>query len=69
LWDSGSGAQVWKKTFNDTIRGFDMDPFDDSRILLRCVDSIFFIPDFSTTKCPSGNGKKFLVPGKIKRQN
>ena len=56
--------QVWKKTFGENLRGFDLDPFDDSRILLRCVDSIIFLGDFSTTKSPSGNGKKFYVSGK-----
>ena len=57
--------QVWKKTFVENLRGFDLDPFDDSRILLRCVDCILFLGDFSTTKSPSGNGKKFYVSGKI----
>jgi hypothetical protein len=48
LWDTGSGQQVWKKSFSENFRGFDIDPFDDSRILLRCNDCILFLSDFST---------------------
>ena len=64
LWDTGSGQQVWKKSFAENFRGFDVDPFDDSRVLLRCNDCILFLSDFSTSKCPSGNGKKFYISGK-----
>ena len=66
MWDTGSGQQVWKKTVSETLRGFDLDPFDDSRVLLRCNDCILFLSDFSTSKCPSGNSKKFYISGKPK---
>jgi WD40 repeat protein len=67
LWDTNSGAQIWKKTYIETLQGFDMDPFDCSRVAFRCLDCVLIIDDFSTTKAPSANvSRKFYVLGASK---
>jgi len=31
LWDTATGAQVWKRTYAETLQGFDLDPFNPCR--------------------------------------
>ena len=58
LWDTSNGKQIWKKTyFNESLRSFDMDPFDVCRLAFKTSDCILFVNDFSPTKCPSSSGK------------
>ena len=54
---------MWKKTYAETLQGFDFDPFDCTRIAFRCIECILFIDDFSHTRTPTSGGKKFYVVG------
>lgn len=63
LWDTSDGSQVWRKTYTETLQGFDFDPFDSSRMAFRCLECILFVEDFNTKKVPGANGKKFYVLG------
>ena len=35
LWNTSTGEKVWKKTYTETLQGFDFDPFDASRVAFR----------------------------------
>jgi WD40 repeat protein len=35
LWDTATGEKVWRKTYTETLQGFDFDPFDANRIAFR----------------------------------
>ena len=62
--DTSTGNKVWRKTYAETMQGFDFDPFDPSRIAFRCIECVVFIDDFSAHKPPgSASGKKFYVLG------
>ncbi len=63
LWDTASGSKVWRKTYAETLLGFDFDPFDTSRMAFRCQECILFSDDFSYSRGPGGSGKKFYVLG------
>lgn len=63
LWDTSSGQKIWKKTYAETLQGFDIDPFDHSRIAFRCIECILFINDFDPNRMPTSPGKKFYVMG------
>jgi len=65
LWDMVAGTKVWKKSYGDSILGFDLSPFHPDTVLLRCEHSFLTVTDFSLAKCPKSEGKKFyLVAGK-----
>jgi len=65
LWDMDTGTKVWKKSYGDSILGFDVSPFHADTLLLRCEHSFLTVTDFSLSKCPKTEGKKFyLVTGK-----
>ena len=65
LWDMNSGTKIWKKSYGDSILGFDLSPFNHSTLLLRCEHSFLTVTDFSLVKTPKSEGKKFyLVAGK-----
>jgi len=65
LWDMNSGTKIWKKSYGDSILGFDLSPFHQSTLLLRCEHSFLTVTDFSLVKTPKSEGKKFyLVAGK-----
>ncbi len=63
LWDTASGEKVWKKTYTETLQGFDFDPFDASRIAFRCLECVLFVNDFSPFRAPTSSGKKFYILG------
>ncbi|XP_022080580.1 WD repeat-containing protein 11-like isoform X4 [Acanthaster planci] len=65
LWNADTGTKLWKKTFTDNIISMTFDPFDSSNLALLGNDCILFLNDFSITKQPSSNGRKFYitVPG------
>lgn len=63
LWDTSTGAPVWRKTYTETLQGFDFDPFDASRLAFRCLECVLFVDDFNPTKAPQGAGRKFYVLG------
>ena len=65
LWDMVSGLRVWKKSYGDTILGFDLSSFHSNVLLLRCQHSFLTVTDFHISKCPKSDGKKFyLMAGK-----
>merc|ERR1719318_118762 len=65
LWDMDSGTKIWKKSYGDSILGFDLSPFHNSTLLLRCEHSFLTTTDFSLVRSPKSEGKKFyLVAGK-----
>ena len=63
LWNTQTGARVWKKSYPETILGFDFDPFDHQKIVFRCPDCLLFVNDFHPVKCPQREGKRFFVMG------
>ena len=63
LWDASNGDVVWKKTYAETLQGFDFDPFDASRLAFRCIEWVLFIDDFHPKKAPSRPGKKYYILG------
>ena len=63
LWDTASGAKVWRKTYTETVQGFDFDPFNAANVAFRCLECVLFVDDFHPSKAPSSSGKKFYVVG------
>ena len=65
LWNTQTGTKVWKHSYNETLYGLDVDPFNPFRIMFRCQSCVIFIEDFHPEKCPKSEGKKFyIVAGK-----
>ena len=65
LWNMETGARVWRKSYGDTVLGFDLDPFTPGGALLRGAASFLFLHDVHPSKCPKSEGKKFyLTAGK-----
>jgi len=60
LWDMHSGSKLWKKSYGDTVLGFDISPLKPDILLLRCQHS-FLLTEFTIDKCPKSNGKKFYM--------
>uniref|UniRef100_A0A8D8RS64 WD repeat-containing protein 11 n=2 Tax=Cacopsylla melanoneura TaxID=428564 RepID=A0A8D8RS64_9HEMI len=61
IWDMNKGVRLWRKVFTDTLLSFDIDPFDSTRLAFQCPDCILFIDDFSVSRIPSSNGRKFYI--------
>ncbi|GLH00339.1 Uncharacterized protein GBIM_06748 [Gryllus bimaculatus] len=61
IWDTYNKTKLWKKTYTETLVSFRFDPFDASKMAFLCNDCILFIDDFTLTKVPSSNGRKFYV--------
>ncbi|KAI5748459.1 hypothetical protein M8J77_025794 [Diaphorina citri] len=61
IWDMNQGLKLWRKVFTDTLLSFDMDPFDPTRLAFQCPDCILFIDDFTVSRIPSSNGRKFYI--------
>ena len=54
------GSKLWKKSYGDTVLGFDISPLKPDILLLRCQHS-FLLTEFTIDKCPKSNGKKFYM--------
>ncbi|KAK7074520.1 WD repeat-containing protein 11 [Halocaridina rubra] len=71
IWDSRHSTKLWKKSYTETLLTFHFDPFHNNKMAFLCGGCVLFVEDFSLTKCPSSNGRKFYVctprtsPGKI----
>ena len=63
LWDTATGARVWRKAYAETVQGFDFDPFNAANVAFRCVECVLFVDDFHPWKAPTSAGKKFYVVG------
>lgn len=61
LWNADTGTKLWKKSFTDSLQSLAFDPFEPSNLTLLGNDSLIFINDFSLSKPPSSNGKKFYI--------
>ncbi|XP_072042557.1 WD repeat-containing protein 11-like isoform X2 [Amphiura filiformis] len=61
LWNADTGTKLWKKTFTDNIQSMAFDPFDPANLTLLGTDCILFLSDFSISKAPSSNGRKFYI--------
>ncbi|XP_052100859.1 WD repeat-containing protein 11-like [Mytilus californianus] len=61
LWNADTGTKLWKKSYTETLLSFSFDPFNHRNVAFLGQDSIIFIEDFSITKTPSDNGKKFYI--------
>ncbi|XP_077991912.1 WD repeat-containing protein 11-like isoform X2 [Glandiceps talaboti] len=61
LWNADTGTKLWKKSFTDIILSFSFDPFNPTSLTLLGQDCILFVNDFSVSKPPSSNGKKFYI--------
>ena len=55
--------QVWRKTYAETVQGFDFDPFNAANVAFRCLECVLFVDDFHPTRAPTSSGKKFFVVG------
>lgn len=61
LWNADTGTKLWKKSYTESLLSFSLDPFSYRNIAFLGQDCILFIDDFSITKTPSSNGKKFYI--------
>ncbi|XP_070541595.1 WD repeat-containing protein 11-like isoform X2 [Ptychodera flava] len=61
LWNADTGTKLWKKSFTENLMSFSFDPFDPTKLTLLGPDCILFVSDFSISKPPSSNGRKFYV--------
>lgn len=61
IWNVNDGTKLWKKTFTDTLNSFCFDPFDFTKLAFLCPDCILFVDEFSVSKAPSTNGRKFYI--------
>jgi len=61
LWDMETGMKIWKKSYGDSILEFDLSPFHQDTLLLRCEHSFLTVTDFNLSKCPKSEGKKFYL--------
>ena len=60
LWDVNTGTKVWKKSYGDTVLGFDVSPHSQETLLLRCQHS-FLLTEFNREKSPKSDGKTFYM--------
>ncbi|XP_071090050.1 WD repeat-containing protein 11-like isoform X1 [Haliotis cracherodii] len=61
LWNADTGTRLWKKTYTENLLSFSFDPFNSKNVAFLGQDCIVFIDDFTITKTPSSNGKKFYI--------
>ncbi|XP_071448701.1 WD repeat-containing protein 11-like [Hetaerina americana] len=61
VWDVAAKSKLWKKTYTENLVSFSVDPFDASRIAFLCQDCILFADDFTPSRVPSSNGRKFYI--------
>lgn len=61
LWNADTGTKLWKKTYTETITSLALDPFCFRNMAFLGQDCIVFIDDFTITKTPVSNGKKFYI--------
>lgn len=61
LWNAETGTKLWKKSYTEPLVSFAFDPFETRNIAFLGQDCIIFVDDFSVTKVPSSNGKKFYI--------
>lgn len=71
IWDTRHNSKLWKKSYTENLTSFYFDPFHFNKMAFLCGGCVLFVEDFSLTKCPSSNGRKFYVstprtsPGKV----
>ena len=63
LWNSLTGAKVWRVSYNEPTIGLDLDPFNCFRLMLLSHNCVLFVEDFHPEKCPKGSGQKFYIVG------
>ncbi|OWF51700.1 WD repeat-containing protein 11-like isoform X2 [Mizuhopecten yessoensis] len=61
LWNADTGTKLWKKSYTEPLLSFSFDPFNIKNVAFLGQDCIVFVDDFSITKTPSSNGKKFYI--------
>ncbi|CAL4100716.1 unnamed protein product, partial [Meganyctiphanes norvegica] len=61
IWDTRHNTKLWKKSYTETLLSFDFDPFHSNKMSFLCGNCVLFVEDFSLSKCPSSNGRKFYV--------
>ncbi|KAK3585480.1 hypothetical protein CHS0354_003328 [Potamilus streckersoni] len=61
LWNADTGTKLWKKSYTEVLISFSFDPFNQRNMAFLGQDCIVFIDDFSITRVPSSNGKKFYI--------
>ena len=54
---------MWRKTYAETVQGFDFDPFNAANVAFRCLECVLFVDDFHPSRAPTSSGKKFFVVG------
>lgn len=61
IWDTRKKTKLWKKSYTETLVSFNFDPFTPSKLAFLCSDCILFVEDFTLSKVPSSNGRKFYI--------
>ncbi|XP_025096054.1 WD repeat-containing protein 11-like [Pomacea canaliculata] len=61
LWNADTGTRLWKKSYTEMLLSFTFDPFNLKNLAFLGQDCIIFVNDFTITKTPSSNGKKFYI--------
>lgn len=63
LWNADTGTKLWRKTYDNvpTLHSLTIDPFEPTRFAALGSDCILFVNDFSISRQPTSNGKKFYM--------
>ncbi|ESP00415.1 hypothetical protein LOTGIDRAFT_140712, partial [Lottia gigantea] len=61
LWNADTGTRLWKKSYTEPLLSFSFDPFNSKDVVFLGQDCIVFVDDFTITKTPSSNGKKYYI--------
>ncbi|XP_050396083.2 WD repeat-containing protein 11 [Patella vulgata] len=61
LWNADTGTRLWKKSYTENLVSFSFDPFNPRNVVFLGQECIVFIDDFTITKTPSSNGKKYYI--------
>lgn len=61
LWNADTGTRLWKKSYTENLLSFSFDPFNGKNLAFLGQDCIIFVNDFTITKTPSSNGKKYYI--------
>ncbi|XP_077970782.1 WD repeat-containing protein 11-like [Styela clava] len=63
LWNADTGTKLWRKTYDNvpTLHSITIDPFEPTRFAALGSDCILFVNDFSISRQPTSDGKKFYM--------
>lgn len=63
LWHADSGAQLWRKSYADSLLSFSLDPFCENTVCFLATDHLLLVEDLSGQQAPIGGGSKWHISG------